>query len=61
MEILIEGCDLSSCPFCGYDMIKLIKPYNSSLKYVVCENCDATGPKSINIEDAVKLWNRWSI
>ena len=54
---------LSPCPFCGqsdpFGLEKLAVQYTSDdeAMVVVCERCEAQGPKADCIEDAVEGWN----
>lgn len=48
---------LACCPFCG-GVALLTKPFNSRYRYVACEKCLATGPKSVNEQYAVEWWNK---
>lgn len=55
---------INSCPFCGYKTTRLFevpRMCNSPMYQVKCEWCEACGPRRIEPEEAIKMWNRVSV
>lgn len=53
--------DYQPCPFCTTNQTALdtdvVWDGESYVHFVVCENCGAEGPRDIDRDDAIDLWN----
>jgi transcription elongation factor Elf1 len=48
--------DEKPCPFCDSDNVVVTEAPGITGCYVICHNCGATGPKTLNWNRAVDLW-----
>ncbi len=47
---------ISSCPFCNSSAVQVLE--NSDSCWVNCMDCNADGPVTENIDQAILEWNR---
>lgn len=52
-----------NCPFCGSDNLitERVGDWRSKAIAVICQNCDAVGPSSLEAKEAEMLWNNRQI
>ena len=56
-----EDVEIKRCPFCGSTNLEEKKAdvvEGVVFRWIECVSCNATGPKSVTLEDAIQCWNR---
>lgn len=63
-KIPARSHEVLACPFCKYDVAQqefaIVKSLIFRRHYVICDECDASGPSGETCEQAIELWNRAS-
>ena len=49
---------MNKCPFCKSDDVELSDNDGMQGFFVYCNSCEATGPFSLNANDAIDLWDK---